>query len=49
MKERGMIFNGEMVRAIREDPAAWFHGKLRIVLAGIDHELAPEHTHEEQR
>ena len=47
--EAAAQLRGEMVRAIREDPAAWFHGKLRIVLAGIDHELAPEHTHEEQR
>lgn len=38
---------GEMVRAIREDPVAWFHGKLRIVLAGIGQELAP--AVEEQR
>lgn len=31
----------EMVRAIKEDPLAWFTSKLRIVLAGIKQELAP--------
>ncbi len=34
-------FRGEMVKAIHADPAAWFSGKLRIVLAGIEQELAP--------
>ncbi len=32
---------GEMVRAIREEPIEWFRRKLRVVLAGIAHELAP--------
>ncbi|MGO1264540.1 MAG: TetR/AcrR family transcriptional regulator [Brevibacterium aurantiacum] len=31
----------EMVRAIREEPVVWFRGKLRIVLTGIEQELAP--------
>ncbi|GAA1641127.1 hypothetical protein GCM10009828_082150 [Actinoplanes couchii] len=31
----------EMLRAIRADPIDWFHGKLRVVLAGIASELAP--------
>lgn len=29
-----------MIRAITADPFEWFHGKLRVVLAGIRHELA---------
>ncbi len=40
---------GEMVRAIQEEPVTWFHGKLRIVLAGIEQELAPAPTPEEIR
>ncbi|SFN83969.1 transcriptional regulator, TetR family [Pseudonocardia ammonioxydans] len=31
----------EMVHALRASPIDWFLGKLRIVLAGIDRELAP--------
>lgn len=38
---RVLELRSEMVRAIREDPEAWFRGKLRIVLAGIQQELAP--------
>ncbi|MCY9784356.1 TetR/AcrR family transcriptional regulator [Nocardiopsis sp. EMB25] len=31
----------EMVRAIRAEPIEWFRGKLRVVLSGIESELAP--------
>ncbi len=31
----------EMVAAVRTEPIEWFTGKLRVVLAGIDRELAP--------
>ncbi|MBB5138464.1 AcrR family transcriptional regulator [Thermocatellispora tengchongensis] len=31
----------EMVRAIRAEPIEWFRGKLRVVLSGIERELAP--------
>lgn len=34
----------EMVLAITADPFEWFHGKLRIVLAGIERELADSTT-----
>ena len=30
----------EMILAITADPFDWFHGKLRVVLAGIERELA---------
>ncbi|HEY0188084.1 MAG TPA: helix-turn-helix domain-containing protein [Cellulomonas sp.] len=30
-----------MVEAIRQEPVQWFLGKLRVVLAGIERELAP--------
>jgi hypothetical protein len=35
------LVHAEMIRAITADPFEWFHGKLRVVLAGIAQELAP--------
>ena len=32
--------HAEMLRAITAGPYEWFHGKLQVVLAGIEHELA---------
>ncbi|WP_141874538.1 TetR/AcrR family transcriptional regulator [Microbacterium saperdae] len=32
--------HAEMLRAITAGPFEWFHGKLQVVLAGIEHELA---------
>lgn len=37
----------EMLRAITTAPFEWFHGKLRVVLAGIAHELSGEHPEPE--
>lgn len=36
----------EMVLAITADPFEWFHGKLRVVLAGIERELAGDAIHD---
>jgi hypothetical protein len=32
-----------MTDAIRREPVEWFRDKLRVVLTGIEHELAPPH------
>ncbi|MEV2277393.1 helix-turn-helix domain-containing protein [Nocardiopsis sp. NPDC049922] len=35
------VIRAEMVRAIQAEPITWFRGKLRVVLSGIERELAP--------
>ncbi len=39
----------EMLRAIHAEPFDWFRGKLRVVLAGIAEELAPEGDQENRK
>lgn len=52
ISETAAQLRAEMVRAIQEDPVDWFRGKLRIVLSGVEAELAPafasESTDQEQ-